>query len=124
MELTRVFSREELEMLIKNWDISAPSRRIAKELATALLAEMDKPRIQSAWIDAPGWASRAWIQWQNESGTHMEWREKPYTRELPKSPEREIAERVAYKHSIVPGSREQLERIALDAINEYKESVK
>jgi hypothetical protein len=56
-------------------------------LATALLEEMDKPGV---WDGSPEWATKAVVNWSaptNYSGVY-----KSYTRELPKSRERQIAE--------------------------------
>lgn len=111
MELTRVFSKEELERLIKNWDINSPSKRITKELAKALLGKLEEP---SVWTDAPDEAGYAYVIYyiKKETGVGSVG-SKEYTRELLKSPEREIAEEVA---SHWEGGKEALEKAIKSAI--------
>jgi hypothetical protein len=58
-------------------------------LATALLEEMDKPGV---WDGSPEWATKAVVNWS--ALTHYSGVYKEYTRELPKSRERQIAEEV------------------------------
>ena len=60
-------------------------------LAKQLLAEMDKPGV---WDGAPDWADVAEISWRDKANTRVSAKLTPYTRELPKSRERQIAESV------------------------------
>lgn len=87
-------------------------------MAKQLLAEMDKT---SVWTDAPEWATEASLHWRNNSGSLLT--AKVYTRELPKSPEREIAEKYADKWDIHCDSIEQrrVADVIESAITEYKE---
>ena len=59
MELTRVFEKEELLNMQSYYDRNDCSRRTAKELISALLAEMDKPKV---WEGAHEWQDRARVK--------------------------------------------------------------
>ena len=74
------------------------SYAVVKELATALLAEMDK---HSVWTDAPEWADVAQITWRDKENTKHKSLMQPYARELPMSREREIAEEHFDKESYI-----------------------
>jgi transcription termination factor NusB len=88
-ELTRVFEKYELEAMIEYYKNNDCSRRVARELATALLAEMDKPKV---WGGAPEDAIQAQITWFTENGGFTGI--KTFTRELPKTRARQIAENI------------------------------
>ena len=63
-----------------------------RKLATALLEEMDKPKVD-VWKDAPEWATSAEVTW--ESATEGKRRTGPtYTRELQKTRIDKIVEEV------------------------------
>lgn len=79
MELTR----EE----VKNWAIYATDEMV-RHLAQQLLAEIDKP---SVWTDAPEWATHATVEF-TDNGKNPIYVQ--YTREPPKSRERQIADEV------------------------------
>jgi len=82
MELTR-------DGLLHIERISADPEK--RELASALIAEMDKPKV---WDGAPEWATDARIRWTDRNGVtgHNDMYSQLYTRELPKTRAREIAE--------------------------------
>lgn len=88
-------------------------------IAEQLLAEMDKPKV---WDDAPEWATKAVVNWS--APTHYSGVYKEYTRTIPKSPEREIAERIgnekASKVSWNKDATEYMINAIETAINEYK----
>ena len=58
-ELTRVFEKYELEAMIEYYKNNDCSRRVARELAKALLAEKAKPKV---WDGAPDNAFRSIIR--------------------------------------------------------------
>lgn len=62
---------------------------ICKRLATALLEELDKPKV---WDGAPEWAKIGRVYWTD--GYEREKYSKLYNRELPKTRTRQIAEEV------------------------------
>lgn len=84
MELTR----EEIESYKKNKDLFGPHE--VHTLVDQLLAEMDKPGV---WDNAPEWATTATVVWYGKGGQARQ----DYTRELPKSRERQIAEEYTEK---------------------------
>lgn len=86
-----------------------------KIMAQMLLAEMDKPGV---WDNAPEWATKAVVNWSAK--THYSGIYHEYTRELPKSPVREIAEKWANTPTPQP-TRKYLADTIEAAINEYKE---
>lgn len=94
-------TRTEIETLINDmeretrkvprviWYNGAPADMVMKELASALLAEMDKPKV---WDNAPGIAEKACVIFTfGEQDIHCP-KYEIYTRTLPKSRAREIAE--------------------------------
>lgn len=94
-------------------------------MAKQLLAEMDKPKV---WDNAPENATIAKVHFYKRDKVHARPDGTPevYTRELPKSPEREIAEKKAEKYLEYYGGQfdDAKERLVNDiesAINEYKE---
>ena len=90
MELTRVFEKEELLNMQSYYDRNDCSRRTAKELISALLAEMDAPKV---WDGAHEWQDRARVKhYSNSALCAMDETFKDYTRTLPKSRIDEIAE--------------------------------
>lgn len=96
---------------------------LVRRLAKQLLVEMDQPKV---WDGAPEWAVKATVSYFRSNGRGDEETDIRFTRTLPKSPEREIAEKYADKWDIHCDSIEQ-KRVAdaiEAAINEYKESVK
>ena len=67
---------------------------LAKELISALLAEMDKPKV---WEGAHEWQDRARVKhYSNSALCAMDETFKDYTRTLPKSRIDEIAEEAAF----------------------------
>ena len=114
MELTR-------ERITKysNATIGVYSYSVVKNLAIALLAEIDKPKV---WDGAPEWANEACINWYGKNGQYDE--SGIYTREPPKSRIDEIAEEAASKWA---GGKKALEDAIKSAILralEEKESVR
>jgi len=90
MELTRVFEKEELLNMQSYYDRNDCSRRTAKELISALLAEMDKPKV---WEGAHEWQDRARVKhYSNSALCAMDETFKDYTRIPAKSRIDEIAE--------------------------------
>lgn len=65
-------------------------------LATSLLAEMDKPK-HDVWKNAPEWATSAMVRWSNPNYPvgKDELYSETYTRELPKTRARIMAEEIA-----------------------------
>jgi hypothetical protein len=116
-ELTRVFEKYELEAMIEYYKNNDCSRRVAIELATALLAEMDKPKV---WDGAPDKATVADVYWSNEWGFDL--CSKRLTRELPKTRARQIAEEVtALVNRAIDGiSVKEIEAV----LNKYAEELK
>ena len=91
-ELTRVFEKYELEVMIKFYKNNNCSRRVAIELATALLEERAKPKV---WDGAPEWATSAEVFWESQAQGKR--RTGPvFTRELPKTRARQIAENIVH----------------------------
>jgi hypothetical protein len=117
-ELTRVFEKYELEAMIEYYKNNDCSRRVAIELAAALLAEKAKPKV---WDGAPEWATNGRVHyWTN--GFDKEMYSKLYTRELPKTRAREIAEEVtALVNKAIEGiSVEEIEAV----LTKYAEELK
>ena len=90
-ELTRVFEKYELEAMIEYYKNNDCSRRVARELATALLAERAKPKV---WDGAPEWADRADVSYKGNVKGKINM--SIYTRELPKTRARQIAENIVH----------------------------
>jgi hypothetical protein len=85
------FTREELQAYIDD-RIDSPtaySCGTVRELCRALLAEMDKQK-DDVWKDAPNNATKASVCYHTNISGYIG--QKTYTRELPKSRAREIAE--------------------------------
>jgi len=91
-------TREVLEAVVNCDDreecIDCPAQSVCAvgrnhALAAALLAEMDKPKV---WDGAPEWATNGRVYWTN--GFDKEMCSKLYTRELPKTRARIIAEEI------------------------------
>lgn len=97
-------------------------REVCAMLAKKLLAEMDKPDI---WSGAPEWSISAQVFYANNKGENEY--SKLYTRTLPKSPEREIAEKFAshwYDKDMESVVHSNTASLIESAINEYKERMK
>ena len=90
-ELTRVFEKYELEAMIEYYKNNDCSRRVARELATAMLAEMDKPKV---WDGAPDGSAIADVYWSEKTGIALGY--KRFTREIPKTRARQIAENIVH----------------------------
>jgi hypothetical protein len=90
-ELTRVFEKYELEAMIEYYKNNDCSRRVARELAAALLEERAKPKV---WDGAPEWAKVAHVGWYENNEQKQTLCCKCYTRELPKTRARIIAENI------------------------------
>src|SRR5574344_14716 len=99
------------EKLLHVEKISADPEK--RELASALFAEIDKPKV---WDNAPEWATKATINWS--APTHYSGVYKEYTRTLQKSRIDEIAEEAA---SHWEGGREALEKAIKSAILKDRE---
>ena len=93
-------------------------------IARILLAERaEREKNPGVWDGAPEWATEAWVQWRDGlPNEHGKWREKPYTRTLPKTKAREIAERYSCDtetcHPMIEGNRavDVIESAILEAL--------
>lgn len=100
-EFENSYTKQDLEELLAYMDGNQVSKGTTRVLARALLAEMDKPG--DVWKDAPVTATKALVAYYtNISGCIGQ---ATYTRELPKSRARVIAEE----------ARSQYERGAIGA---------
>jgi len=98
---------------------------IKQSLATALLEEMVKPKVD-VWKGAPEWATSAEVTW--ESAAEGKRRTGPtYTRELPKSRARQIAEEeghgLAEKYGWNAAAKELVTNVMESALNKYAEEL-
>ena len=111
MELTR----EEIEVYA-NGKADTYTCGKTMQLANQLLTELDKPGV---WDGAPEWATKAVVNWS--APTHYSGVYKEYTRELPKSRARQIAEEI-YNVRMSCGFEEGVNQI--EAILKYVEENK
>ena len=122
-ELTRVFEKYELEAMIEYYKNNDCSRRVARELATALLEERAKPKV---WDGAPDNAFRSIVNWYDESRGFI--KSKVLTRELPKTRARQIAEQeghgLAEKYGWNAAAKELVTNKIEAALNKYAEELK
>ena len=122
-ELTRVFEKYELEAMIEYYKNNDCSRRVARELATALLAEMDKPKV---WDGAPDGSAIADVYWSEKTGIALGY--KRFTRGLPKTRARQIAEKEGHRLAEIHGwnaaGKELVTNAMESAINKYAEELK
>ena len=88
MELTREQVEERLSGAQQGHLFAAD---VVEELCTALIAEMDKPKV---WDGAPDWATDARVRWTDRNGVtgHNDMYSQLYTRITAKSRIDEIAE--------------------------------
>ena len=121
-ELTRVFEKYELEAMIEFYKNNDCSRRVARELATALLEERAKPKV---WDGAPEDAVSAVVTWCR-SGEIVG--SVSYNRELPKSRARQIAEKeghgLAEKYGWHSAAEELVTNRIEGALTKYAEELK
>jgi hypothetical protein len=98
---------EELESYNKEFG-GVFSYELVRQLARELLEERKQPKV---WDGAPEWATNAIISWPRDK--HFNGGEgKCYHRDLPKSPVREIAERVwGDLHSDINKKKEDIDVI-------------
>ena len=97
-------------------------------LATALLEERAKPK---AWDGAPDWAKSARVMWtdtsKNEPANRCDYSPQ-YTRELPKTRARQIAEKEGHRLAEIHGwnaaGKELVTNAMESAINKYAEELK
>ena len=91
-------------------------------LATALLEERAKPKV---WDGAPEWATNGRVYWTN--GFDKEMYSKLYTRELPKTRARQIAEQEGYRLAEIHGwnaaGKELVTNAMESAIKRYAEEL-
>jgi|LSQX01.3.fsa_nt_gb hypothetical protein len=116
-ELTRVFEKYELEAMIEFYKNNDCSRRVARELATALLAEKAKPKV---WDGAPEWADRADVSYKGNVKGKINM--SIYTRELPRTRIDEIADEVW--HEINKGVTGLPNDIIKRGLKKYAEELK
>ena len=123
MEYTNEFTREQInELLAKTGHFALAG--VPRDLARSLLAEMDKPKV---WDGAPENAIIAQVHFYKAAKTYATPAATPevYTRELPKSRAREIAEeaRSQYERGAVGAGAldDVIESAILKALKEKKE---
>lgn len=94
-----------------------------KWLATALLEEMDRPKV---WDGAPEDALQTQITWFTKNGGYIGM--KTYTRELPKTRARQIAEKEGHRLAEIHGwnaaGKELVTNAMESAINKYADELK
>ena len=119
-ELTRVFEKYELEAMIEYYKNNDCSRKVAIELATALLEERARPKV---WAFAPEWANAARVSFfvNDRNDGHSEVFSGTYTRELPKTRTRIMAEEIASAHI---SNKDDLIDIIEQTINAHMEELK
>ena len=118
-ELTRVFEKYELEAMIEYYKNNDCSRRVAIELATALLEERAKPNV---WDGAPEWADRADVSYKGNVNSKINI--SIYTRELPKTRARQIAENIVHGiNGETHGETKDIEYVE-GVLNKYAEELK
>ena len=91
---------------------------IRQALATALLEEMDKPKV---WEGAPDDATQAQITWFTEYGGYIGM--KTCTREPPKTRARQIAENIVHGINGVNHSEEKDVEYVEAVLNKYAEEL-
>lgn len=116
MELTR----EELKQMLNHKESYGVYFDIIQPLAENLLAEMDKPKV---WDNAPDDAISAVIDFR---GSHGRINLVEYSRTLPKSRARQVAEEIADKHDIHCDSfaKNEMADACEQAILKYAEGTK
>ena len=90
---------------------------IMQTLATALLEEMDKPKV---WDGAPEESVRCITNWFGENGAWIN--STSHTRESPKTRARQIAEEIAAALDASPRYKTEIEIIE-SALNKYAEEL-
>jgi hypothetical protein len=130
-ELTRNLSRAEIEGIAKIESglidgniitcMGIPLAVLIQHLATALLAEMDKPKV---WDGAPEWVNAARVRFfvNDRNDGHSEVFSGTYTRELPKTRARQIAEDIA--HVIYRGTNGKDVEYVEGVLTKYAEELK
>ena len=108
--------------LAKEYCAKAHITSSRQELAAALLEERAKPKV---WDGAPEWATNGRVYWTN--GFDKEMYSKLYTRELPKTRARQIAEQEGYRLAEIHGwnaaGKELVTNAMESAINKYAEEL-
>jgi len=98
------------------------------DIAKALLAERDeRKKVQDVWKDAPEWATVAKVHYRaKDGGIDPAYIEHTYTRTLPKTWEREIAEEIAHTiiFSMSPVGENQIADTVEAGIKKYAEGEK
>lgn len=112
------FNNEELDRVIEDGIGRNYSYGYVKAMAQDLIDERKKPDV---WKSADKCVNRAIVNYVSSDG--RDYGAIEFRRELPKSPEREIAEKWANTPTTEP-TRKYLADTIEAAINEYKESVK
>ena len=96
------------------------------KLATALLEEMDKPKV---WDGAPEWVNAARVRFfvNDRNDGHSEVFSETYTRELPKTRARQIAEQegqgLAKKNGWSVAAGALVANVVESALNKYAEEL-
>ena len=102
---------------------------IKRSLATALLEERAKPK-DDVWKNAPHWAKGACVIWDDGEGQKFTrlYNSERYTRELPKSRARQIAEQeghgLAEKYGWNASAKELVTNVMESALNKYADEIK
>ena len=122
-ELTRVFEKYELEAMIEYYKNNNCSRRVARELATALLEERAKPK-DDVWTFAPDIATTAAVEWRTKKGKAIG--SCIYTREMPETRADELADEAAklLPFACVNGNCNYVRDTIKIALNKYAEELK
>lgn len=92
-------------------------KEMMQALATALLEERAKPKV---WDGAPDNAGRGIVNWFDKNGLFID--SSIYTRELPKTRARQIAEEIEKALSASPRYKTEVEIIE-SALNKYAEEL-
>ena len=104
-------------------------QHIMQALATALLEERARPK-DDVWKNAPYWAKGACIIWDDGEGQKYTrlYNSERYTRELPKSRARQIAEQeghgLAKKYGWNASAKELVINVMESALNKYADEIK
>jgi len=101
---------------------------IAQKLATALLEERARTK-DDVWKNAPYWAKGACVIWDDGEGQKFTrlYNSERYTRELPKSRARQIAEKegrgLAEKYGWNASAKEIVTNVMESALNKYADEL-
>jgi len=96
---------------------------ISKGVASSCIEALAS--LPGVWDQAPEWAKEAWIQWRDGRSDSEygrgQWREKPYTRTLPKSLIEELSEKYAKEIDTEPMIVKLVQNKLVEMLKEYNE---